>query len=141
MGAGVDEKGRPRVCDGSDVCDKLDKVFGDPTSHLYTIAKGKKGDFLKISQGQGNYKTLHDLYIAVGVKDTDGWEDYLSTLEPGDIKRLALARFEGLDRTKAMKTTTHDPQKGEGDHHAHFKQKEDLSYTIDAPFTPKPPAR
>ena len=125
------------TCDGSDVCDKLDKVFNDRHDPRYAVAQAKKGLFRKISQGQGNYKTLYDLYIDIGVEDTVGWADYLSTLEQADIERIALARFEGLDRTKKMKTKTHNPEKGDGDHHVHFKQEDDHSYTINSPFVPK----
>src|SRR5947207_4125736 len=114
MGAGVDETGKARLCDGTDVCTKLDKVFSHPGQPKYQAAQREKQRFHDIWNGTGSSEALHAAYMAVNVEDSLGWKDYLATLEPDDIKRLALVRFEGLDRTKGMKTKTHDPKKGEG---------------------------
>jgi hypothetical protein len=122
-------------CEGDDVIQNLKDVFGHPGKTEYQKAQGKKQLFYDIWQGTGSYQDLHDAYMAVGVKDSPNWKGYLGTLGPDNIKRIALARFEGLDRSKPMHTKTHDPTKG-GDHKVHWKHETDLSITIDSPFTP-----
>src|SRR5256885_16306683 len=106
MGSGVIVRGM-LVCDGSDVCDNLNDVFAHPGKDEYKKAKAQKQLFYDIWKGDGDYEKLHAAYITVHVKDSLGWKDYLKTLEPDDIKHIAAARFEGLDRTKPMRTKTH----------------------------------
>jgi hypothetical protein len=138
MGSGfVTATGEALECDGTDVCNKLNDVFGHPGKHEYQIAQGKKQLFYDIWKGDGDYVKLHDAYMAVGVKDTLNWKEYLGTLGADNIRHIAVARFEGLDRTKPMHTKTHDPKKKGGDHKVHWKHESNLSITIDSPFTPK----
>jgi len=129
---------RAIFCDGDEVKKNLDDVFGHPGKKEYKKAQDNKQLFYDIWKGAGDYKALHDAYMKVGVKDSPNWLPYLATLGPDNIKAIAVARFEGLDRTKPMKTNTHDPAKRGGDHKVHWKHETDLSITIDSPFTPDP---
>jgi hypothetical protein len=137
MGGGIITPGGTAVvCDGSDVCDNLNDVFAHPAKDEYKKAKAQKQLFYDIWKGDGDYEKLHAAYMTVGVKDSLGWKDYLKSLGADNIKHIASARFEGLDRTKRMLTKTH---KKEDDDKVHWKQEHDLSFTIDSPFTAKPP--
>ena len=79
---------------------------------------------------------LHTLYVDdIGVKDCENWLAYLSSVKPDDIKHIAMARFEGLDRTKEMKTTTRLPPKGD-DHKPHWKRDHDGHIEINSPLVP-----
>ena len=136
MGGSLTVAGKPMLCEGDDVLQNLKDVFGHPGSNEYKYAQTKKQLFLDIWNGTGDYNDLHAAYMAVRVKDSPNWKHYLSTLGADNIKRIAVARFEGLDRTKPMKTKTHNPAKGEGDHKVHWKHDTDHSVSIDSPFTP-----
>ena len=136
MGGSLTVKGVPMLCEGNAVKKALDDVFAHPGDPNYKKAQDNKHLFYDIAKGTGSSQDLHDAYMAVGVQDSPNWKWYLGQLGPDNIKHIAMARFEGLDRTKPMKTITHDPAKGEGDHGVHWHQEADLSYTIDSPLTP-----
>jgi hypothetical protein len=122
------------LCSGKDVCDNLNAVFEDRHSAEYQKAQGLKQRFLDIN-GTGDYMELHRLYLDIGVKDCENWCAYLSTLKADDIKHIAMARFEGLDRTRKMKTTTRLPSKGD-DHKPHWNRDQDGHIEINAPLVP-----
>jgi hypothetical protein len=123
------------LCSGDDVCKNLNDVFEHRDSAEYKKAQGQKQSFLDISNGTGDYMKLHQLYLDIGVKDCGNWQAYLSTLKPDDIKHIAMARFEGLDRTKKMKTTTRLPPKGD-DHKPHWKPDANGDIEINSPLVP-----
>jgi hypothetical protein len=123
------------LCSGDDVCKNLNDVFEHRDSAEYRKAQDLKGSFLEIS-GTGDYVKLHTLYtVDIGVKDCGNWLAYLSTLKPDDIKHIAMARFEGLDRTKKMKTTTRLPPNGD-DHKPHWKRDGNGDIEINSPLVP-----
>ena len=136
MGGAFTETGTALLCDGKDVIQNLNDVFGHPGKPAYQKAQGKKQLFYDVWKGAGSYRDLYDAYMAVGLKDSSNWKAYLATLKPDDIKQIAVARFEGLDRTKPMRTKTHDASQGGGDHKVHWKHEADQSVTVDSPFTP-----
>jgi hypothetical protein len=122
------------LCSGKDVCDNLDAVFDHPETKEYKKAQDLKQKFLDIN-GTGDHVVLHQLYLDIGVKDCENWLAYLSTLKADDIRHIAMARFEGLDRTKKMKTTTRLPPNGD-DHKPHWKRDAHGDIEINSPLIP-----
>ena len=57
--------------------------------------------------GPSNWQDLVAAYKAGGVVTSPPWEFYISNLTPENILIIAQARFDGLTRAVAMKTTTH----------------------------------
>jgi hypothetical protein len=123
------------LCSGDDVCKNLNDVFEHRGSDEYKKAQGLKQKFLDIYNGTGDYTVLHSLYLDIGVKDCANWLAYLGTLKPDDIKHIAMARFEGLDRTRKMKTTTRLPSKGD-DHKPHWNRDQNGDIEINSPLIP-----
>ena len=123
------------LCSGDDVCKNLNDVFEHRNSAEYQKAQGLKQRFLDIYNGTGDYMELYRLYLEIGVKDCGNWPAYLSTLKKDDIKQIAMARFEGLDRTKKMKTTTRLPPNGD-DHKPHWKRDQNGNIEINSPLVP-----
>jgi hypothetical protein len=114
----VEPGGTVMICEGSDVLQQLNDVFGDPTSSQYIQAQKKKDEFLKVKNEEKNAQCLIDAYKAVGLNVSRGWEIYLRRLGsvqpqgPQNIYDIAQFRYNGLTDGTVMLTIVHVPQNG-----------------------------
>src|SRR3984957_6549386 len=116
MGAAFDEQGSMTFCDGKDVLQKLNDVFGDPTSKAYNQAWAARDMFAAVPNGANNYLALIDAYNAAGVpvKVTDPWGKYLQLLGtvppqgPDNISAIAQFRYDGLKTGETMEKVEHE---------------------------------
>jgi hypothetical protein len=136
MGGGIIETGGTLICDGQDVIDELNTVFGDPKSARYQYAQ-QHNSFGSVPAGAGNYSALIQAYRDAKVTVSPGWVNYLTmlgtfdpTLGPQNISTIAQYRNSRLLAGKKMKTKVHDPANG-----GHVKVDAD---DIDSPC-PMPP--
>ncbi len=118
MGGGIIETGGTLICDGQDVIDELNAVFGDPKSARYQYAQ-QNNSFGSVPAGLGNYSALIQAYKDAKVTVSSGWVNYLTalgtsdpTLGPKDISTIADFRNKHLLAGKKMKTKVHDPANG-----------------------------
>jgi hypothetical protein len=138
MGGSFDEHGTMASCDGQDVIDELNKVFGDTSSSGYLKAQAKKDLFKNIPNGAGNYQALIDAYNTVGVPVRGGWLKYLTLLGsvqpqgPDNIYAIAQFRYENLDAGLPMETVVHVPKHG-GHVHTRRGSKAGLGSQVDSP--------
>ena len=137
MGGGGDPRDLT-LCNGDDVLEALDDVFGHPHSRKYRDAKAAALDlFAGVPYGPNNWQDLYAAYeaayAAAGVPLCQNWQTYLQTLSPENIYIIAQARNQGLILGLAMSTITHDPMHG-----GHgVKVSSGLgSITIDSPYNP-----
>ena len=130
------------VCDGQDIIDKLNDVFGDPTKQQYKDAKSNN-TFDKVKNGKDNYRALIAAYVEAGVDVPARWGAYLRKLGKSaqgqqDIYDIAQTRYKALKKGDVpMQTSNHGvtdmPHGGK-----HVKKHDgsgaaDAS-TIDSPF-------
>jgi hypothetical protein len=140
MGSGFDEHGRMAFCDGKDVLQKLNDVFGDPTSNAFKQAQAVKDQFAAITNSNNNYLALIGAYNAAGIKVsvTDPWGKYLTLLGtaqpqgPQNIYDIAQFRYDGLNTGAGMETVVHVPQHG-GHVHTRRGLKPGAQNTVDSP--------
>jgi hypothetical protein len=145
MGGGFGPKGEMLLCDGQAIVDKLNNVFGDPTTQQYMDAKNNNA-FGEIENRQGNYLALIGAYVSAGVDVDRGWAFYLKQLGKGtdgakDIHDIAKTRDHALKHNVPMMTSLHNvsdtPHGGR-----HVKRHEGSSgadrSTVDSPFPLSP---
>jgi hypothetical protein len=114
MGGGIIKTGGTLICDGQDVVDELNAVFGDPKSARYQYAQ-QHNSFGSVPAGAGNYSALIQAYRDAKVTVSPGWVNYLTALgtsDPADISTIAKFRNTRLLAGKKMKTKVHDPANG-----------------------------
>ena len=140
MGSAFDEQGSMTFCDGKDVLQKLNDVFGDPNSKAYQQAWAVRDQFAAVPNGANNYLALIAAYNAAGipVKVTDPWGYYLQLLGtappqgPDNISAIAQFRYDGLNTGAPMETVVHVPKHG-----GHVRTRRGLapgaSNTVDSP--------
>jgi hypothetical protein len=140
MGAdSFDRYGRMVLCDGADVLNMLNDVFGDPNSKKFADAAKAKDLFKAISaDDKNNWEKLKHAYIIAGVPVGGGWASYLrllgttGTQGPTNIYNIAQIRYHGLDQGVVMKTIVHEPQHG-GHVHTEKGSKGGLHSQISSP--------
>jgi hypothetical protein len=140
MGSAFDEQGRMAFCDGKDVLNKLNDVFGDPRSKSYQQAQAAKDQFAAVPNGTNNYLELIAAYNAAGVavSVSDPWGLYLQLLGtaqpqgPDNISAIAQFRYDGLNTGAGMETVVHEPKHG-----GHVRTRRGLApgaqNTVDSP--------
>jgi hypothetical protein len=130
------------VCDGQDIIDKLNEVFGDPTKPQYQDAKSNN-IFDKVKNGKDNYRALIAAYVEAGVDVPARWGAYLRKLGQSqqgqqDIHKIAQTRYKALKKGDVpMQTSKHGvtdmPHGGK-----HVKEHDGSGAadpsTIDSPF-------
>lgn len=140
MGAAAfNQYGKMVTCDGGDVLDMLNDVFGDPSSQKFARAAQAKDKFKEILENDSNnWEKLRDAYKAAGVGVGSGWEAYLRLLGttgsqgPTNIYNIAQIRYHGLDQGVVMKTIVHEPKDG-GHVHTQRGSKGGLHSQINSP--------
>ncbi len=122
-------------CDGQDVIDELNDVFGDPQNdedgnpqNPRFIHAKQNNNFATVKDGAG----LYDAYVCAGVKQNKFWRDYLTThlpaQDPDGAAKIAAARHSQLMNNFGVTAQTHletDDPKVRGSHPT----------LIDAPYT------
>ncbi|HET7124259.1 MAG TPA: hypothetical protein VFI51_09110 [Bradyrhizobium sp.] len=130
------------VCDGQDIIDKLNDVFGDPTKPQYNDAKSNN-TFDKVKNGKDNYRALISAYVEAGVDVPARWGAYLRKLGKSaqgqqDIYDIAQTRHKPLKKgVVPMQTSKHGVT--DMPHGGKHVKKHDGSgaadpSTIDSPF-------
>jgi hypothetical protein len=130
------------VCDGQDIIDKLNDVFGDPTKQQYKDAKSNN-TFDKVKNGKDNYRALIAAYVEAGVDVPARWGAYLRKLGKSaqgqqDIYDIAQTRYKALKKGDVpMQTSNHGVT--DMPHGGKHVKKHDGSgaadpSTIDSPF-------
>jgi hypothetical protein len=129
------------VCDGQDIIDMLNAVFGDPTKQQYQDAKNNN-IFDKVKNEPDNYRALIAAYVEAGVDVPARWGAYLRKLGQSpqgqhDIHKIAKTRDHALKHNLAMMTSMHDvtdlPHGGKHVNEHDGSGAADPS-TIDSPF-------
>jgi hypothetical protein len=147
MGGAVIETG-VIICDGDDVLNDLNDVFGDPSSDKFKHAKKQAEAFGNIANTAGNYNDLIRVYKAAGLTVSSGWAAYLRMLGtvsaegpdqgPTNIWNIAQFRSDGLTNDLPMSTVVHVPKHGG---HVHTRRGSGGNpSTVDSPC-PLPPAK
>ena len=133
--------GEAPPCDGEDVLEQLNNVFGNPDSDRYKYAKSHN-KFGTIPNAPGNYKALIEAYEYAGLTVNEAWRSYLRALGrvrsadpqqgPQNIYDIAQFRDRCLKNDLGMRTMTHEPH---GGGHVHTEPGIGVDpAVIDSPF-------
>jgi hypothetical protein len=144
MGSAFDIKTKMITCNGQQVTNKLNQVFGNPNTPQYQKAQANN-TFGDIQNVQGNWKDLIIAYLVAGVDVGNEWPAWCAYLEqlgagatgtqgPLNIYLIAQARNTALTANppQGMDTTTNG---NGGPVHTHPGSGSQPS-TIDSPCPP-----
>jgi hypothetical protein len=133
--------GEAPPCEGEDVLQQLNHVFGNPHSDRYRQAKDHN-KFGTVPNAPGNYKALIEAYEYAGLTVNPRWGSYLRALGtvhsadpqqgPQNISDIAEFRDRCLKNSLGMRTITHQPHHGG---HVHTKHGTGIDpEVVDSPF-------
>ena len=127
------------ICDGQDIIDMLNNVFGDPTKQEYQDARNNN-IFDKVKDEPDNYRALISAYVEAGVDVPSRWGAYLRKLGKSpqgqkDIFDIAQTRYNALTKGNVpMETSMHDVAHGGKHVKKHDGSGPDDASEIDSPF-------
>jgi hypothetical protein len=102
------------ACDGNDIIQQLNEVFGHPHSEKYRYAQSHN-TFGTVGTSKDNWQELVTAYTTAGVDVSGAWSGYLQALgglSPDNISAIAKTRNNCLTTGGAMLTRKHVPTHG-----------------------------